>query len=342
MPCVPVGDPVLVHSPGPQCPSCPGSPSAPRLPRSEDAGSQPRPLQGQAGKQRWSPTDLGRAPPVDVAKERPSQSRRPVPGTWPRHPCSPAPLFPSTPAPGAPWDPCPPESLFPGIPAPGTPAPQLKGQLSDGAPCLAAAYGGCRILDRQTVRTAYLPTAERPRGGGPQVRVQKDSASSAGQGDRPSRLLRTVPRPLPHASWPGAWAEARSPGSWSHRVEASWPAAMDLPVDSAVLTGFAPRPGPPHGRVAPMSWKPRPPTTQPLRPRTLAPRKTAVLGSGGPLSQPSSTSPCASGQRAPPALGCSPVPSPSLGETPGPPAEVVVNRPTPGPWTGGRSDQDRP
>lgn len=221
----------------------------------------------------------------------------PEPQAGPWH-LAPGPLFPGTPAPGAPRDPCPPESLFPGILAPGTPAsqdpapqdpcPQLKGQLSDGAPCLAAAYGGCRMLNRQRVRTACLPTAEHPRGGGPRTRVQEDPASSAGQGDRPSRLLRTAPRPLPRASWPGARAEARSPGSWSHRVEASWPAAMDLPVDSAVLMGFAPRPGPPHGRVAPVSWEPWPPTTQPRRPCTLAPRKTAVLGGGGPFSQPSS------------------------------------------------------
>ena len=150
MPRVPVADPVLVHSPGPQRPSCPGSPSAPRLPRSEDAGSQPRPLRGQAGKQRWAPTDLGRAPPADAAKERPSQSRRPVPGTWPQRPCSPAPLFPSTPAPGLPRTPAPQNPCSPGSWPPGPLPPGLRGQLSDGAPCLAAAYGGCWILDRQT------------------------------------------------------------------------------------------------------------------------------------------------------------------------------------------------
>lgn len=271
----------------------------------------------------------------------------PEPQASPWH-LAPAPLFPGTPLPQHPcsWGslgPLPPRILVPRDPGPRDPCPPAQGPaVRQGSLPGCCLWGLPDIGQADRVRTAYLPTAERPRGGGPQVRVQKDSASSAGQGDRPSRLLRTAPRPLPHASWPGAWAEARSPGSWSHRVEASWPAAMDLPVDSAVLTGFAPRPGPPHGRVAPMSWKPRPPTTQPRRPRTLAPRKIAVLGSGGPLSQPSSTSPCASGQRAPPALGCSPVPSPSLGETPGPPAEVVVNRPTPGPWTGGRTDQDRP
>lgn len=210
----------------------------------------------------------------------------PEPQASPWH-LAPAPLFPGTPLPQhpcswAPQDPCPPESLFPGILAPGTPAPRAQGPaVRRGSLPGCCLWGLLDIGQADRVRTAYLPTAERPRGGGLQMRVQEDSASSAGQGDRPSRLLRTAPRPLPHASWPGAWAEARSPGSWSHRVEASWPAAMDLPVDSAVLTGFAPRPGPSHRRVAPVSWKPRPPNTQPRRPRTLAPRKTAVLGNGG-------------------------------------------------------------
>ena len=342
MPCVPVGDPVLVHSPGHSAPHA----QAPRLRHGSPAlrTLAPSPVRSGAGPESndglpptWGEPHPWTQPRRGLPRAA-GQSLAPGPGApVPRHPSSPAPLLLGLPGTPAPQNPCSPGSRPPD-PCPPAQGPAVRRGSLPGC-CL---WGLLDIGQADRVRTAYLPTAERPRGGGPQVRVQKDSASSAGQGDRPSRLLRTVPRPLPHASWPGAWAEARSPGSWSHRVEASWPAAMDLPVDSAVLTGFAPRPGPPHGRVAPMSWKPRPPTTQPRRPRTLAPRKIAVLGSGGPLSQPSSTSPCASGQRAPPALGCSPVPSPSLGETPGPPAEVVVNRPTPGPWTGGRTDQDRP
>ena len=134
MPCVPVGDPVLVHSPGHSAPHA----QAPRLRHGSPAlrtlapspvRSRARPESNDGLPPTWGEPHPRTRPRRGLPRAA-GQSLAPGPGApVPRHPSSPAPLL---------------------LGLPGTPAPQLKGQLSDGAPCLAAACGGCRILDRQT------------------------------------------------------------------------------------------------------------------------------------------------------------------------------------------------
>lgn len=88
--------------------------------------------------------------------------------------------------------------------------------------------------------------------------------------------------------------------------------AMDLPVGSAVLRGFAPRPGLPHGHVAPVSWKPWTPTTQPQAPSSWPQGRLPCWVVGGLSPAPAARARAPAASRAPSALSCSPVPSPSL------------------------------
>lgn len=144
-------------------------------------------------------------------------------------------------------------------------------------------------------------------------------------------------RPLPPASWPAAWADAPPPGSWSHRVEASWPAAVDLPTGSAVLRGFAPRPGSPHWHVE----TPAPNHTAP-KPLILAPKKTQCWALGAFLPPQQREPTC----RWPQGSTCSELLT-SILPIPGRNARPAsrglwVNRPTPEPWMGGQTDRARP